>query len=147
MLGYPYHEGVHLKLDRFEGRWWCGFEPFTFVDLPRDPEQQAGIETDELGRSLARRPDPAGDWRRERWAQKYNRQWARIIDAWAAMLAPTAACTVTPFRLQDSEGVGATFVLSPWTGFSRPAHHHQYFERRSNVQSCRLEAAAIYATR
>jgi NAD-dependent SIR2 family protein deacetylase len=129
VLAYPYHEGVHLKLDSFEGRWWCGFEPFTFVDLPREPEQQADTAMDELGRSPARRPDPAGDWRRERWAQKYNGHWARIIDAWAAMLAPTDACTVTPFKLPHSEGVGATFVLSPWTGFSRPAHHHHYFER------------------
>lgn len=129
LLGYPYYEGVHLKFDILESRWWCGFEPFTFVDLPREPEQQAGGIADELGRSLERRVDPAADWRRERWAQKYNRDWARIIDAWAAMLAPIDASTVSPFKLEDSEGVNATFILSPWTGFSRPAHHHQYFER------------------
>jgi hypothetical protein len=35
-LGFPYQEGVFLKLEQFEGRWWCGFEPFTFVDVPRD---------------------------------------------------------------------------------------------------------------
>lgn len=128
LLDYPYQEGVQLKLDIFEGRWWCGFEPFTFVDLPREPPHPAG-DSDELGRSLERRVDPAADWRRERWAQKYNRDWARIIDAWAAMLAPTDASTLAPFKLEDNEGVNATFVLSPWTGFSRPSHHHQYFER------------------
>ena len=34
-LGLPFQEGVFLKLDHVGGRWWCGFEPFTFVHIPR----------------------------------------------------------------------------------------------------------------
>lgn len=34
-LGFPYQEGVFLKLDQVDGRWWCGFEPFTFVQVPK----------------------------------------------------------------------------------------------------------------
>jgi NAD-dependent SIR2 family protein deacetylase len=127
-LEYPYREGVHLKLDIFDGRWWCGFEPFTFVELPRQADTETA-ETDELGRSLERPRDPTADWRRERWAQKYNRDWANIIGAWAAILAPPESPTISLAALQDDEGVDASFVLSPLTGFSRPSHHHPYFER------------------
>ena len=33
-LGFPYQEGVFLKLDHIDERWWCGFEPYTFGDVP-----------------------------------------------------------------------------------------------------------------
>ena len=26
--------GVHLKLEQVDGKWWCGFEPYTFVSCP-----------------------------------------------------------------------------------------------------------------
>lgn len=129
-LGFPYQEGVHLKLDRFEDRWWCGFEPFTFVDIPKDADKGAPSEdTDELGRDVGRRGDPAGDWRRERWARKYNKNWSQIIAAWAALLASTETGRVSAFGLPEAEGVDAAFSISPVTGWSRPSHHHSYFER------------------
>lgn len=129
-LGFPFQEGVQLKLDRFEDRWWCGFEPFTFVDVPREAEGAAPPEeTDELGRSIGRRGDPAGDWRRERWARKYNKNWAQIVDAWAAMLTASDTGQVSAFGLQAGEGVDATFSVSPVTAWSRASHHHSYFER------------------
>jgi hypothetical protein len=34
-LGFPFQEGVFLKLDLVDRRWWCGFEPYTFVHIPR----------------------------------------------------------------------------------------------------------------
>lgn len=130
LLGFPFQEGVRLKLDTFEDRWWCSFEPFTFVDLPEELRgPKSGGEADELGRIFERRPDPAGDWRRERWATKYNKHWADIIDAWAAMLAPDRFTRLSAFGLRDGEGVDATFALASITGFSRPSHHHPYFER------------------
>lgn len=130
-LGYPYQEGVFLKLERIEDRWWCGFEPFTFVDVPREVlPAQAPENSDEIRRStLGRGCDPAGDWRRERWARKFNEQWAGIIDAWAALLSSTAKDKVQAFGLEEGEGVDASFSISPVTGWSRPAHHHNYFER------------------
>lgn len=130
-LGYPYQEGVFLKLERIEDRWWCGFDPFTFVDVPREAlPVQASEDRDELVRpALGRGGDPAGDWRRERWARKFNKQWAGIINAWAALLTSTAGNKVRAFGLEDEEGVDAAFSISPVTGWSRPAHHHNYFER------------------
>lgn len=130
-LGYPYQEGVFLKLEHIENRWWCGFEPFTFVDIPREVlPSQAPDARDELGRSVfGHGGDPAGEWRRERWATKYNQQWAGIINAWAAMLTSSGGNKIRAFNLNDGDGIDASFSISSVTGWSRPAHHHNYFER------------------
>lgn len=136
-LDFPFHEGVFLKLEQIEERWWCGFEPYTFVDIPR-PEQPAqamqfepgSAEHDALGMPFERRAgDPAGDWRRERWAPKYNKQWAAIIDAWATLLTSTRDGTVRAFGLEEGAGIDAVFTVSRFTGWSRPGHHHTYFDR------------------
>lgn len=135
-LEFPFHEGVFLKLEQIEDRWWCGFEPYTFVDVPRDQLDQApSAETASavqgaLGVQYGRRGgDPAGDWRRARWATKYNKHWDAIIDAWAAVLTTTMDGTVRAFGIDQHAGIDAAFSLSTTTGWSRPGHHHPYFER------------------
>ncbi|MEH6999326.1 MAG: SIR2 family protein [Limnobacter sp.] len=130
-LGYPYQEGVFLKLEHIENRWWCGFEPFTFVDVPREPRTVKSVEDrDELGfLTFSRGGDPAGDWRRERWAKKFNKHWAGIVNAWAMLLTSAPDNKVRAFGIEDGEGVDAAFSISPVTGWSRPSHHHNYFER------------------
>ena len=81
--------------------------------------------------SERRRGDPAGDWRRERWATKYNKQWSTIINAWAKLLTASddEMCTVRAFGLRDGEGVDAVFTISKITAWSRPSHAHPYFDR------------------
>lgn len=136
-LNFPFQEGIFLKLEQIEGRWWCGFEPYTFVDIPLPlAADQAKLgesliaARDVLGQSIeAKGGDPAGDWRRERWAQKYNKQWASIIEAWAKLLTTTKDGSVRAFNLRDGEGVDAVFELSTFTGWSRPTHQHNYFDR------------------
>lgn len=136
-LGFPFQEGVHLKLEQVDGKWWCGFEPYTFVQLPRqDTSQTEGAEdlvaqeaAAEMGMQAERRGDPAGDWRRERWAPRYNRNWASIIGAWAQLLTETGGTLRSAFGLEDGSGIDAVFKVSPVTGFSRPSHHHTYFDR------------------
>ncbi|RYG95841.1 MAG: SIR2 family protein [Alphaproteobacteria bacterium] len=136
-LGFPFQEGVSVKLEQVDGRWWCGFEPYTFVQLPRD--NSIGSENPDAlaapGRSrgnlhFERVGDPAGDWRRERWAQKYNKQWSDIIGAWARLLTDTPDGKVRAFGLAEGSGIDAVFELLPVTGWSRPAHNHAYFDRR-----------------
>jgi hypothetical protein len=137
-LHFPFHEGVDVKLELIEDRWWCGFDPYTFVDIPREhneqvvPAQAGGAEHDALAMPSERRGgDPAGDWRRERWATKYNKQWGAIIDAWAKLLTASddEMCTVRAFGLRDEEGVDAVFTISKVTAWSRPGHAHPYFDR------------------
>ncbi|KQW41098.1 MULTISPECIES: SIR2 family protein [unclassified Ensifer] len=137
-LGFAYQEGVFLKLEHIEGRWWCGFEPYTFVDIPRtDPTEQPNRgESEPDGHDLVSSPferrggDPAGDWRRERWAQKYNKHWAAIIHAWSGLLTATPDGKIRAFGLDDGAGVDAIFGVSRTTGWSRPGHHHRYFDRK-----------------
>ncbi|MDO5619881.1 MAG: SIR2 family protein [Paracoccus sp. (in: a-proteobacteria)] len=137
-LGFPFQEGIHLKLEQLDGKWWCGFEPYTFVQFPRqDTSQTDGAEglvaekaPTEMGIRAEHRGDPAGDWRRERWAPRYNRNWASIIGAWAQLLTETGGTTRSAFGLEDGTGIDAVFKVSPVTGFSRPSHHHSYFDRR-----------------
>lgn len=134
-LLFSFYEGVFLKLEQVEDRWWCGFEPYTFVDVPQEQlDQTSLVEAASVQEALGvqygrRRGDPAGDWRRERWATKYNKHWANIIDAWAAMLTTTNDGTVRAFGIDQQAGVDASFSISTQTGWSRPGHHHPYFER------------------
>lgn len=136
-LGFPFQEGVHLKLEQVDGRWWCGFEPYTFVQLPKHdiPAEDAAEDSpvdqqqDPMGLHTERRGDPAGDWRRERWARRYNRNWARIIGAWAQLLTETGGTTRRAFGLEEGAGMDAVFKVAPVTGYSRPGHHHAYFDR------------------
>jgi hypothetical protein len=135
-LGLPFHEGVFLKLNQIDGRWWCGFEPYTFVHTPKpnspqetDMDSPDATNLDPMGARFDRGGDPAGDWRRERWAQRYNKYWAGIIAAWAQLLTVTGGRTRQAFGLDDGSGMDALFEVSPVTGWSRPGHHHAYFDR------------------
>jgi hypothetical protein len=135
-LGFPFQEGVFLKLDHVGGRWWCGFEPYTFADIPKSKLRPEGIldkpdaaDLDPMVTRPDRGGDPAGDWRRERWAQRYNKNWAAIINAWAQLLTATRGVTMRAFGLEDGSGIDAVFEVSPVTGWSRPSHHHVYFDR------------------
>jgi hypothetical protein len=129
-LGYGFAEGICLKLEKVQDRWWCGFEPSTFVDIPREVKANPENDTsDELGRPAVRTLDPSADWRRERWARKYNSNWAQIIEAWAGLLTSCKDNSVSALGLQAGEGVDAVFKVSPVTGWSRPSHTHQYFNR------------------
>lgn len=132
-LGFPFQEGITVKLEQVDNRWWCGFEPYTFVQIPRPdapgasaPDEPA--DTDPIAARLERGGDPAGDWRRERWAQRYNKNWAAIIDAWSQLLTGGRE-PVRTVGLEDGTGIDAVFALSRYTGWSRAGHHHAYFNR------------------
>jgi hypothetical protein len=130
-LGFPYVEGVRLRLEQCAGRWWCVYDPFTFIELPK--AQEVPLDGDDLGRSSTtslHRGDPAGDWRRERWARKYNGAWTKIIDGWAHLLASSDDGTIRTYGLQEEAGIDAVFGISEITAWSRPAHRHRYFERK-----------------
>ncbi|VEA68176.1 Uncharacterised protein [Serratia rubidaea] len=64
--GYPFNEGVQIRLDFMAERWWCVFEPFTYVELPR---QERGGESSpgENVSSFVHVANPSIDWQRERW--------------------------------------------------------------------------------
>lgn len=126
-LGFPFNEGVQIRLEKLSGRWWCAFEPFTYVELPRqeeDEDDSTDLPFQNLGRG-----DTVIDWRRERWATRYNRAWAQIIAAWAKILGGAGDSPLLALGLTNDEGLDAEFRLSPITAWSRPGHEHDYFIR------------------
>jgi hypothetical protein len=127
---YPYYEGVQIRLDRVSDGWWCVFEPTTYVELPRQTAEAGGDKDDERANSVpASRVDPLADWRRERWAQRYNPIWARIMAAWSILITERESGLVRAYNLKAEAGVNAEFKLSPKLAWSRPSHDHDYFLR------------------
>ena len=135
LLGKPgeidahFSEGVQLRLDHADDKWWCVFEPSTFLDFRS--EREDSDDSDEMLCNGFR--SQAADWRRERWAPKYNSNWSRIIDAWASLLSEpnvNDACFAA-YGISPSEGIDARFELGQKTAWSRPSHLHHYFQRRT----------------
>lgn len=128
---YPFSEGVRLRLDQAAGCWWCVFEPFTDVELPRPVREEdlAGDESFDRGAMFFRRTNPVADWQRERWARRYNSEWSRILAAWANILTGENGGTIHALDLQEGPGLDAVFQLSPVTAWGRPSHEHDYFLR------------------
>ncbi|APX76313.1 Uncharacterised protein [Achromobacter insolitus] len=131
--GYPFSEGVQIRLDCVADRWWCAFEPFTYVELPRTEagDGTSHDEGDDNVASFVRRANPIMDWQRERWAGRRNKEWARLIAGWARLLPGSHDGVVKAIGLREDSGPGqdAEFRLSPVTAWSRPSHDHDYFQR------------------
>ena len=119
----PFAEAVQVRLEHWDGRWWLAYEPYTWVDLPRADEDDAAA--DELSRSLPSVPNAssskfiAADWRRERWAQRYNPTWNKVIAAWAKLIAPESESELLTHYF-ESEGINGVFRLSWTTAWSSP---------------------------
>lgn len=116
-------EGLDIRLEQADDRWWVVFEPVTFIDFERrhdsDDAERSSIEWRK-----------AEDWRRERWVQKYNHRWSAILDAWVELIAHSRGVWRSACDLQDADGIDARFELGPRTARSRPAHDHDYFHAR-----------------
>lgn len=131
-VGFPFNEGVQIRLEKLSSGWWCAFEPFTHVEFPRqedDKGSNAEVDSTDIPFQSLDRGDPAIDWRRERWATRYNRAWAQIIAAWAKTLAGAGNSPLLALGLKNNEGLDAEFRLSAITAWSRPGHEHDYFIR------------------
>lgn len=128
---YPFSEGIRLRLDQAMGSWWCVFEPFTDVELPRFNNDPENIDEGSLENvtTYFRQTNPVVDWQRERWARRYNRVWSQMLSAWAKILAGGNDGTIHTFGLPEGAGMDAMFQLSPITAWSRPSHEHDYFLR------------------
>lgn len=116
-LGRPFAETIAVRLEEWEGRWWCVFEPYTWVDLPRRPRGNEDAPADT--RAFAEARGIAADWRRERWARRYNPWWNGAIGAWAKLLAPEAETELSTHHF-DTPGISGDFVLSWTTAWARP---------------------------
>jgi hypothetical protein len=115
-----YSEGLSIRLEQADERWWVVFEPATFIDLDhRTPEADRPQATAEWRK--------AEDWRRERWVQKYNHRWSAILDAWVELLTHAHGPRRSAYSLAEETGADAMFELGTKTARSRPAHDHDFF--------------------
>lgn len=115
-----YAEGLWIRLEEADDRWWVVFEPATFIDFGR-PEQEEDPAQDNLEWRKAE------DWRRERWVQKYNGRWSTILDAWVELLTHAKGSRRSAYGLPERDGIDAVFELGRRTARSRPGHDHDYF--------------------
>lgn len=115
-----YSEGLSIRLEQADDRWWVVFEPATFIDLdyraPDSVPPQANAEWRK-----------AEDWRRECWVQKYNYRWSAILDAWVELLTHARGSRRSAYGLTAETGIDAVFELGAKTARSRPAHDHDFF--------------------
>lgn len=115
-LGRQYAESAALRLELWLDQWWCIIDPFTWIDWYPDgeegPQRVAGPDRQQIA--------TAADWRRERWARRYNAQWNEILAAWARLLAPQRETTIRATGVAAAGGVEATFVMSQVTGWCPP---------------------------
>jgi hypothetical protein len=110
----PYAEAVRLSLEHHLNSWWCVFEPFTWVDLPR--------RTDDPDAEVERRRMTliASDWRRERWAKRYNSRWDKLFAAWTNLLVPDRPTTIRFPSDRVTAGATAEFSILNYTAWSAP---------------------------
>lgn len=116
----PFAEGVRIRLEHHLDHWWCVFDPFTWVDFPRRERANEG-ELEDTPLPHRGHADPAGDWRTERWARRYNPKWSVIVDTWASLLVSGPEDTTHAVGLHDRSGIDALFTISGTTAWSRPA--------------------------
>lgn len=119
----PFSEAIRVRLEQWDGRWWFVYEPYTWIDLPRIEDDE--LPRDDLNRSSISTDSGlspktvAADWRRERWAQRYNPTWNRIVAAWANLVAPESETELLAHYFQ-SEGINGMFRISWTTAWSGP---------------------------
>lgn len=124
-LKWDFAEGIEVRLDRADGRWWCVFDPMTHLEVPvYEVPRRDGNGTHRVMAPADR--EKAANWRRERWVRRYNKQWGPMLDAWSSLLAgPTGRCQ--PFHLSDGDGINPTLDIGFKTAWSRPSHTHPSF--------------------
>jgi hypothetical protein len=118
---WTFAEGVRIRIECWSERWWCIYEPSTWLEAPRVPDDRVDrdaetIQPQDPARTLAM------DWVRERWAQRYNPVWHDIIVAWAKMLAPEQETNLSAHYI-TGPGVNADFRLSWTTAWCSPVVH------------------------
>ena len=122
-IGCLFAEGIRVRIEEWDGRWWLVYEPYTWVELPRDDVDSSPHLARSRPDATSHGSDPrlaAADWRRERWARRYNRQWNEILAAWARLIVPEREMTLSAHYF-SGPGINAVFRVSSVTAWSSSA--------------------------
>lgn len=117
-----FSEGLDVRLERVDDRWWLVFEPSTYIDIPPAVNEDDQTQVREAWRV-------ADEWRRKRWVQKYNGRWSDIVDAWVELFTRSRGARHAAYELKTGEGIDATFQFGQHSARSRPSHDHDYFHQ------------------
>lgn len=117
-----FSEGLDVRLELADERWWLVFEPSTYIDIPPAVNEDDQAQVREAWRV-------ADEWRRERWVQKYNGKWSDIVDAWVELFTRSRGARHAAYELKAGEGIDATFQFGQHSARSRPSHDHDYFHQ------------------
>ena len=122
-LACPFAEGIRVRIEQWDARWWLVYEPYTWVDLPSEDNVDARSDQDrrysDRGWNYASPKATAADWRRERWARRYNRSWHEIVAGWAKLIAPESETDLSAHYFRGM-GINAEFRVSWTTAWSSP---------------------------
>ena len=123
VIGCPFTEAIQVRIEAWDDRWWLVYEPYTWVDLPRNGQthepRAKGHRYSAVTLDESTPQSKAASWRRERWASRYNRTWHDIVEAWAMLIAPESVVELSTHYFPGS-GVNAKFRLSCTTAWSSP---------------------------
>jgi hypothetical protein len=111
-VGRRYAEAIDVHLEFWLDRWWCVVDPFTWVER--------SVSVGEMGPRRDPDIEALADWRRERWARRYNNAWNNIIDGWAHLLISDKESTISALGIGESEGIDAEFTVRQTSGWCRP---------------------------
>jgi hypothetical protein len=92
-------EAFRFRLEHHLGRLWFLLEPTVWLERLGDDDRVV---------------DTARDFRRERLAGRYNKNWNALLDAWSQLF--TRGAEVRAFGIED--GVDAVFKIGKVTAFS-----------------------------
>ena len=122
-IGCSFAEAIRVRIEVWDGRWWLVYEPIhvgrtaeggrSRITTRRSPPIRSIIPDESDPRFIA------ADWRRERWAQRYNKTWHNVIAAWAKLIAPGEETDLSAQHFEGS-GINAEFRLSWTTAWSSP---------------------------
>lgn len=112
-IGRKYAEAIGVHLEPWLDRWWFVVDPFTWVERPVRPKDPGSWRDPDR--------DALADWRRERWAQRYNTAWNNIIAGWAHLLLPEREVTIDAIGIGEAEGIDASFTALNVTAWCCPS--------------------------
>lgn len=102
--GVEWTEACELSLDYRLGRFWLLLEPTVLI--------LNGHELDQTVFSVAK------EFVRQRTVARYNQQYNSILVGWIKLLLGEGRAAIRLTSLNISDGIDATFEISPITGFS-----------------------------
>lgn len=116
-VALPWAEAVTLTLEARNAQWWLLLTPEIWTrPSPLSRNGQPSPSDDETAELRA----TAKEFIRARLANRYNRQYGELLQAWVRLVLGSTGGTIASYRISDRDGVDAVVVLGSRAAMSRP---------------------------